>query len=496
MPAIHLRTVSFSFSSAVDLLTDVDLSVGPGWTGLVGPNGAGKSTLLSLIAGSPPDRGSIELEPPSATVVLCDQTVDDEPQGAAALFEEWDGASGELRARLGLAPGDLERWTTLSPGQRKRWQVGAALATDPDVLLLDEPTNHLDPEARDLLVSTLTSYRGVGIIVSHDRGVLDRLTVRTIRIDHSDVTMWNGNYSAARAGWEAVEAEERQALAGAKKERKRLERRLADQRRTSEEKAARYRRTVRASIVTGDIDARSAAKAGRHASGEAAALKRQAGTRRDLERSIGRIAAKSVGRTPGGDISFEWEPSPRRTVLHHEGPLIANGVTLVGNAAVALERTDRVRLDGVNGAGKSTLLRSMVERSSLPADRVLWLPQELTAAGREHLVRDIRALRADTRGRVLALSALLGVDPDRVLGSDLASPGEARKLAIASGLGRRPWVLVLDEPTNHLDLPSIERLERALVAYPGALLMVTHDDALAAAATDATWTIVDGKLVT
>ena len=165
----------------------------------------------------------------------------------------------------------------------------------------------------------------------------------------------------------------------------------------------------------------------------------------------------------------------------------------------------------MNGAGQGVHEQVVARVSALGegaehfalGDRVgvAWLHRScgrcrFCAAGRENLVRGIRALRADTRGRVLALSALLGVDPDRVLGSDLASPGEARKLAIASGLGRRPWVLVLDEPTNHLDLPSIERLERALVAYPGALLMVTHDDALAAAATDATWTIVDGKLVT
>lgn len=496
MPAIGLRAVSFSFSSAVELLVDVDLSIGPGWTGLVGPNGAGKSTLLSLIAGRPPNRGLVELDPPGATVVLCEQTVDEEPVDALALAEDWDGVAGALRARLGLVPGDLRRWKTLSPGQRKRWQVGAALASDPDVLLLDEPTNHLDPDARDLLVSALAGYRGVGIIVSHDRGVLDRLTTRTMRIADGDVTLWRGSYRDARAGWEAVRAEQLEALAAAKEERKRLERRLADQRRAREAKAARYRRAVRSSITTGDIDARSAAKAGRHAAGEAAALKRQSGTRRDLERSIDRIAALSVRRRSGGDIVLEWAPSPRRTVLGHEGPLMVDGVTLLAEAAVAVERSDRVRLDGVNGAGKSTLLRTMVERSSLPSSRVLWLPQEMSAPEREKLVRNIRALPADERGSVLAMAALLGLDPDRILGSDLASPGEARKLAIASGLGRQVWVLVLDEPTNHLDLVSIERLERALVAYPGALVMVTHDDDLAAAATDATWTIVDGELVT
>jgi len=99
---------------------------------------------------------------------------------------------------------------------------------------------------------------------------------------------------------------------------------------------------------------------------------------------------------------------------------------------------------------------------------------------------------------VLSVVAALGSDPARLLAAGAAarpSPGEARKLALALGLGRHAWALVLDEPTNHLDLPAIERLEAALGAYPGALLVVTHDDRLAAAVTRTTWRIASGELV-
>jgi ATPase subunit of ABC transporter with duplicated ATPase domains len=101
---------------------------------------------------------------------------------------------------------------------------------------------------------------------------------------------------------------------------------------------------------------------------------------------------------------------------------------------------------------------------------------------------------ADARGRTLSLVAALGVDPDRLLASARPSPGEARKLALALALGREAWLLALDEPENHLDLPSIERLEAALAAYGGALVLVSHDAALAARVCTTRWRIVDYAL--
>jgi ATPase subunit of ABC transporter with duplicated ATPase domains len=94
----------------------------------------------------------------------------------------------------------------------------------------------------------------------------------------------------------------------------------------------------------------------------------------------------------------------------------------------------------------------------------------------------------------LAIVAALGVDPDDLLASAHPSPGEARKLAIALGLGVGAWVMVLDEPTNHLDLPAVERIESALDAYPGALLVVTHDDTFGTRTTNTIWRLESGML--
>jgi ATPase subunit of ABC transporter with duplicated ATPase domains len=97
---------------------------------------------------------------------------------------------------------------------------------------------------------------------------------------------------------------------------------------------------------------------------------------------------------------------------------------------------------------------------------------------------------------VLGIVALLGVDPEQLLVTDDPSPGEARKVVLARALATGASVLVLDEPTNHLDLPSIERLEDALAAWPGALLLVTHDRRLAESVTTTRWLVADGRVMT
>jgi ATPase subunit of ABC transporter with duplicated ATPase domains len=496
MSALHLDHLSFSYTSAVSLFTDVSVHIGDGWTGLVGANGAGKTTLLRLITGDlTADSGSVSTDPRDGHVVIVHQNVDDAGDAVERLALATDGVARRWMGALRLDPAELQRWQTLSPGERKRWQLGAALAAEPDVVLLDEPTNHIDTEARDIIVGALRRFGGVGLIVSHDRTLLDDLTTRTLRVERGDVRLWNGSYTVAREGWEAEAAAHGEAYAKVRRHERATARRLADERRTADARNASRRREVRRAGVA-DHDARSVEAKARHEGGSAAAGQRMSGLRAELDRTRSAAGAFDIERALGGPIFVDYEPSPKRILLRHTGPLRAGDTVLVEQADVVIERSDRIRLTGPNGAGKSTLLAALMAGASIAQDHLLHLPQELSGQDRQALIDRLGALPAGERGEVLSIVALLGVDPDDLLASEQLSPGESRKLALAFGMGTNAWGLLLDEPTNHFDLLSVERLEAALDTYPGALLVVTHDGHFAAATTTTTWHLEDGQLST
>lgn len=211
--------------------------------------------------------------------------------------------------------------------------------------------------------------------------------------------------------------------------------------------------------------------------------------RAELARAEQAVPAFTRDRTLGGRVFATYAKAPSAVLFHLDDDRMdaAPGVTVLRDVRLTIGREERVRFTGANGAGKTTLLGALI-RGGPPRHRLLHLPQELEAADVTRLSDELRALDPESRGRVLSVFAALGSDPERIVfrrpeDADRLSPGEARKLALAMGLGRHAWALVLDEPTNHLDLPSIERLEAALESYPGSVLLVTHDDAFARATT-------------
>ena len=194
---LTLTDITYRYDDAPDpALPPISVTFPSGWTGIVGSNGTGKTTLLRLVCGELiPFNGRIV---PRLNGIYCPQETERAPAAAGEFVSDYRAEARAVRRALGIQGDWAERYGTLSEGERKRLQVAVALWQNPDVLALDEPTNHVDAECRERLLEALKSFSGVGLLVSHDREMLDALAGQCLFLGSSAV-LRAGSYSHGRA---------------------------------------------------------------------------------------------------------------------------------------------------------------------------------------------------------------------------------------------------------------------------------------------------------
>jgi ATP-binding cassette subfamily F protein 3 len=492
---------------------------------LSGPNGAGKTTLLRALVGDTSLQGGELAFQKGTRVALHDQrppleqrltlreyvlsgagdlvALEQELRRLEQAMSEGDHSAatirryGEAQARLEHAGGydwreratavlrglgfrdqDLDRQLeTFSGGELTRASLARALGGDPDLLLLDEPTNHLDVESLEWLERELQSLDAGILIVAHDRWFLEAVCNAVLELEAGRSTYFAGPWHTWRL-----------------------------------EKAARLQAASKtAGRIGADIERLERFVARFRASTEKMARKAQV-KMRQIER-LEKERAKATGQIElltrkSRRLGFEFLKPARsgRTVVEADGLRVGIGDrVLLDGVSFAIERGEHVALVGPNGSGKTTMLETILEQREPQGGSVRLGHGVITA----HFSQ--QEMELDTRGSVLQCvqraTGLQRPDAQNLLGRFLfsgwsehekpvvaLSGGERRRLALALVVASGANFLVVDEPTNHLDLESREALEAALEAFPGTILLVSHDRALLDAVAQRTLAIEQRQL--
>lgn len=484
------KSVTYYYAAmTAPLLGQVSFHCDAGWTGVVGANGAGKTTLLKLATGLlAPIDGMVQ---GGEDYLWCPQCTDFVPPEFDAFLAAAESRAYAIRSRLGVEDDWIERWETLSHGERKRAQIATLLWRDPPGLAVDEPTNHIDTEARRMLADALMKFRGVGLLVSHDRELLDRLCYQCLFVEPPQIRLRPGGYSS---GLELEIADEK---------RTRAEYELAALELSRLQQAASRHRHVAArshvlrskrGLAIKDHDARFRLNRARFTGRDGVSgrlLNQMEGRIRQAQERKDSIRVKKRYRL-GIDMS---SARCKRDLLFYieAGEYRLGDHRVVRHPALYMEPGDRVAITGSNGSGKSTLVERVVASLDFDATRLTYLPQEITTAKAKTVLEEVRLLGKEQRGLLMTIISRLGSRPSQLLESEQPSPGEVRKLLLALGMERKPYLIIADEPTNHLDLPSIICLEEALADTNCGLLLVSHDMRFLDRLSDRCWNIRSGK---
>ena len=501
MSLVTISGASKAFG-AQELFSDVSLRITAGRRiAIVGPNGAGKTTLLEIITGEQqPDAGTVvrgkdvvigylrqDVADTAGRSVLAEvmagagavsgighrlghieaelAEASDDAEVAELMseygrlqdrFELLGGYGLEAEARrilagLGFADADVERDIgTFSGGWMMRVALAKLLLENPDVLLLDEPTNHLDLASVDWLQGFLGGYAGGLVLVSHDRDFINAISNRVAELGRGTLTEYVGDYA------DFVEQRDDRIA--------QLERTAAVQQRKiaqTERFIERFRyKLSKARQVQSRI------------------------------KSLERLDRVEVPTTRTKTVKFRFPQPPRsgRIVISLAGIVKRYGDhTVYDGLDLTLERGQKVALIGPNGAGKSTLLKILAGELAFEGGSRELGTNVRVAYFAQHQIDALDPTKTVLEELADAAPRMTTVEMRRLLGAflfsgdainkqvDVLSGGEQTRLALAKLMADPANLLCLDEPTNHLDIASRDVLEDALNAFPGTIVLITHD---------------------
>ncbi|CAM7811147.1 ABC-F family ATP-binding cassette domain-containing protein [Lelliottia nimipressuralis] len=509
-PSFILHQVTCQFATGDTLFGPLNLALEPSLCALVGRNGSGKTRLLRLLAGlDSPTSGHIERRGShvyvaqqhdiSAQTTLAEllgyddifaarrriDSGDYQPDDLERLDGYWDLAERLTAAFLtaNLPPFDPENLaSSLSGGERVRALLCGAFTANADYLLLDEPTNHLDRQGREWFYAQLARC-GCGVMVAtHDRELLAQVP-RILELSGTGLRVYGGNYDDYQRQRDAEQQAARAALDHAATERKRTRARMHKEHDASQRRSAQTLRTVDSMNIASfeRIKYKMAAKE------RPGTWRKQHHEQTDALNTAVKQARERVEEE--NPVMFTLPGS--RIAEGKQAIVLQELVLPYVNMPPVNWRMDgpmRVALRGPNGCGKSTLLKIIlgelepVSGTCRVSVQSAYLDQhlsqlDLTQSVMTHLnLHDTPLEEGVLRSRLAQLQ--LGADKVSLPLREL-SGGERLKAALACVLWREEaaQLLLLDEPTNHLDLASVQAIEAALAGFPGALLVVSHDQA-------------------
>lgn len=458
MSVINVEHISKLYGDKL-VLEDLSCSVDEGdKIGIIGINGTGKSTLLRIIAGEEEaDEGKIIFSN-GLTIGWLGQNPEFDEDSSILKYvcegkkiEEDYGYESDAKAMLTVL--ELEQFDekikNLSGGQKKRAALCKVLLQKPDILILDEPTNHLDNKMSDWLENYLRSFRGVLLMVTHDRYFLDKVTNHIWEVDGGKVYYYDENYS----GYLERKAE-------------REERQLASERK-------------RQSILRNEVKWVMRGARARSTKEKARLERFEQLKAMDSPKTAKQVEMGSVGTRLG-----------KKTIEVYDISKAYGDKVLFEHFSYIFKRFERIGFVGHNGCGKSTLMKILSNLESADSGSIEWgetirigyFAQECEIMDERQRVIDYIKDAAEyvrTSEGLVSASKML----ERFLfSSDMQytpiakiSGGERRRLYLLKVLMQSPNVLILDEPTNDLDIATLRVLEEFLDEFAGIVITVSHD---------------------